>query len=61
MEYTVLDDFHFQRAGLDESDLRGYYLTEEDGKLLKVFPIAERLRYLIPFVSRTRSTSTSSR
>ena len=49
VEYTVLDDFHFQRAGVDEADLRGYYLTEEDGKLLKVFPIAERLRYLIPF------------
>ena len=49
VEYTVLDDFHFQRAGVDERDLRGYYLTEEDGKLLKVFPIAERLRYLIPF------------
>ncbi len=31
------------------SDLRGYYLTEEDGRLLKVFPISERLRYLIPF------------
>ncbi len=49
VEYTVLDDFHFQRAGVDESDLRGYYLTEEDGKLLKVFPISERLRYQIPF------------
>ena len=49
VEYTVLDDFHFQRAGLDEHDLRGYYLTEEDGKLLKVFPISERLRYQIPF------------
>ncbi len=49
VEYTVLDDFHFQRAGVDEQDLRGYYLTEEDGKLLKVFPIAERLRYQIPF------------
>ena len=49
VEYTVLDDFHFERAGADERDLRGYYLTEEDGKLLKVFPISERLRYLIPF------------
>ena len=49
VEYTVLDDFHFQRAGLDEKEMRGYFLTEEDGKLLKVFPISERLRYLIPF------------
>jgi len=49
VEYTVLDDFHFQRAGLDEKEMRGYFLTEEDGRLLKIFPISERLRYLIPF------------
>ncbi|WP_435016110.1 alpha-amylase/4-alpha-glucanotransferase domain-containing protein [Tundrisphaera sp. TA3] len=49
IEYTVLDDFHFQRAGVDESEMRGFFLTEEDGHLLKVFPISERLRYLIPF------------
>jgi alpha-amylase len=49
VEYTVLDDFHFQRTGLEDRDLRGYFLTEEDGKLIKVFPISERLRYLIPF------------
>ncbi len=49
IEYTVLDDFHFTRAGADDRELRGYFLTEEQGKLLKVFPISERLRYLIPF------------
>src|SRR4051794_33516188 len=49
VEYTVLDDFHFQRAGLVESDLSGYYLTEDEGRLLKIFPGSERLRYLIPF------------
>ncbi len=49
IEYTVLDDFHFQRTGLSENDLFGYHLTEEDGQLIKVFPISERLRYLIPF------------
>lgn len=47
--YTVLDDFHFQRTGLAESDLHGYYLTEDDGRLVKVFPGSERLRYLMPF------------
>ncbi|MDR3636770.1 MAG: DUF1926 domain-containing protein [Isosphaeraceae bacterium] len=49
IEYTILDDFHFQRAGLTDSELRGYYLTEDEGKLLKVFPASERLRYMIPF------------
>jgi alpha-amylase len=49
IEYTILDDFHFRRAGLPEADLRGYYLTEDEGRLLKVFPGSERLRYAIPF------------
>ena len=49
VEYTVLDDFHFQRAGVDDREMKGFFLTEEDGHLLKVFPISERLRYLIPF------------
>jgi hypothetical protein len=49
VEYTVLDDFHFQRAGLEESDLLGYYLTEDDGRLVMIFPGSERLRYTMPF------------
>ena len=49
IEYTVLDDFHFQRAGCPEDDVFGYYLTEDDGRLLKVFPGSETLRYIIPF------------
>jgi alpha-amylase len=49
IEYTLLDDFHFQRTGLTDPDLFGYYLTEDEGRLLKVFPVSERLRYLIPF------------
>jgi alpha-amylase len=49
IEYTALDDFHFHRAGLTERELLGYYLTEDEGLLLKVFPVSERLRYLVPF------------
>jgi hypothetical protein len=49
MEYTVLDDFHFKNAGLGEEQLDGYYVTEDDGNLLRVLPGSERLRYLIPF------------
>lgn len=48
-EYTILDDFHFERAGVAGDDLFGYYLTEEEGRLLKVFPGSETLRYTIPF------------
>ncbi len=49
VRYTLLDDFHFRVAGLTESELDGYYVTEDNGMLLHVFPISERLRYLIPF------------
>jgi len=49
MKYTVLDDFHFRNAGLREDELHGYLVTEDDGKVLDVFPGSERLRYVIPF------------
>jgi len=48
-EYIVIDDHHFIMAGLRGEALHGYYLTEEKGKILNVFPGSERLRYLIPF------------
>jgi 4-alpha-glucanotransferase len=49
IEYTVLDDFHFKCAGLSDSQLTGHLLTEDEGRLLSIFPGSERLRYLIPF------------
>jgi len=51
IRYTILDDFHFKCAGLAADELHGYYLTEDDGRLLCVFPGSERLRYIIPFGS----------
>jgi len=49
VEYTIIDDLPFKSAGLFEEQLFGYYLTEEQGYSLKVFPINEKLRFLIPF------------
>ncbi|OGQ11978.1 MAG: hypothetical protein A2026_09720, partial [Deltaproteobacteria bacterium RBG_19FT_COMBO_46_12] len=49
VEYITIDDYHFKKSGLREKDLHGYYLTEEEGKVLKVFPGSETLRYIIPF------------
>jgi 4-alpha-glucanotransferase len=49
VRYTLLDDFHFKNAGLEEDQLHGYYITEDDTKLLSVFPGSEKLRYTIPF------------
>ena len=47
--YTVLDDTHFKCAGFREEDLYGYFITEELGQLLRLFPISTKLRYTIPF------------
>ena len=49
VKYITIDDYHFKKSGLREEDLYGYYLTEEDGKAIKVFPGSETLRYIIPF------------
>jgi alpha-amylase len=49
IQYTFLDDAHFRSAGLVDDELLGYYLTEDDGQVLSIFPGSERLRYLIPF------------
>ncbi|MBN1592801.1 MAG: DUF1926 domain-containing protein [Candidatus Coatesbacteria bacterium] len=49
IKYVVLDDYHFNAAGLPTSDLLGHFVTEDAGEELAVFPISERLRYQIPF------------
>lgn len=49
VEYVLVDDSHFALAGLDTESLDAYYLTEDQGVVVRVFPISQRLRYLIPF------------
>lgn len=49
IEYTLLDDTHFQYAGLAEKDMFGYWVTERHGNSVAVFPIDKFLRYSIPF------------
>ncbi|MEX2286955.1 MAG: alpha-amylase/4-alpha-glucanotransferase domain-containing protein [Planctomycetaceae bacterium] len=49
IEFTIVDDFHFKNAGLRDDQMYGYYLTEDEGRLIKIFPGSERLRYTIPF------------
>ena len=49
VDYVVVDDFHFKMTGLRDGELTGYFLTEEQGAVLKVFPGSEKLRYILPF------------
>lgn len=49
LDYLALDDYHFKLTGLEEGDLLGYYITEDEGHAVSVFPGSEKLRYFIPF------------
>ncbi len=49
VQYTIVDDTHFRYAGLDDDDMLGYYVTEDQGNPLKVFATAKQLRYTIPW------------
>ena len=49
INHVVVDDFHFKMAGLRDDELDGYYLTEEQDSVVRIFPGSEKLRYLIPF------------
>lgn len=49
LRYTMTDDTHFRAAGLPLDALVGYYLTEDGGHPLAVFPVDKDLRYWIPF------------
>ncbi len=47
VEYTLLDEEHFRYAGV--TDIHRLYVTEDEGRPLRLFPIDKKLRYLIPF------------
>jgi len=55
IKYTVMDDYHFQCAGFDEEVLDGYYMSEESGREMGLFPISKKLRYAIPFLTVDRA------
>jgi alpha-amylase len=55
VEFVLVDDQHFALVGHDPETLGGYYLTEEQGARLAVFPISRRLRYLVPFAEPVES------
>jgi len=49
LKYTTVDDTHFLFSGIPADKLSGYFLTEEQGNTLAIFPIDKNLRYFIPF------------
>lgn len=55
MHFTFLDDTIFYGAGIHEQAMFQHYLTEDQGRPLIVFPIPQRLRYLVPFEDPTET------
>ena len=49
VRYALVDDRHFLATGFTADQLHAPLWTESDGRRLALFPIDERLRYLIPF------------
>ncbi len=49
VRYVLVDDRHFLVSGFERDSLHAPFWTESGGKRVAVFPIDERLRYLIPF------------
>ncbi len=49
VQFLPIDEAHFNYAGIPEDGLYGYYTTEEEGRVLQIFPGSKKLRYTIPF------------
>ncbi len=49
IEYVIVDDYHFLSVGHKKENLKGYYISEDDGESIALFPIDKELRYDIPF------------
>ncbi len=49
LKFTIVDDSHFAVIGRDVESLDGYYVSEDEGKTVFVFPTSEKLRYYMPF------------
>ncbi len=51
IKYVIVDDYHISTSNPGKKELNGYFLTEESGEDMALFPIDQGLRYAIPFYS----------
>ncbi|MFW9916989.1 MAG: alpha-amylase/4-alpha-glucanotransferase domain-containing protein [Candidatus Thorarchaeota archaeon] len=49
IEYVLIDDNHIRACGIEEPELFHVFATEDQGKVIAVFPINEQIRYLTPW------------
>jgi alpha-amylase len=51
LEYVLLDGSHFKMVGKTDAEMDGYFMSEDQGHTLKLFPIHDVVRDYIPFRS----------
>lgn len=50
IDYVIIDDTHFEAVGYNkEHELFGYFVSEEQGYTVRVYPTLSYLRYAIPW------------
>lgn len=49
IDYTIVDEYHFELAGLDVNSLSGYYEVRDGSSKVNLFPSSKKLRYIMPF------------
>jgi 4-alpha-glucanotransferase len=49
VRFVLVDDRHFRVSGFASEQLHAHFVTEASGQRVAVFPIDEKLRYLVPF------------
>ena len=50
VQWTVVDDNHFNMVGFKGEDHLGYHTTEDEGHTIKIFSSSKKLRYSIPWL-----------
>jgi alpha-amylase len=55
LKYIIIDDNHLRSAGITEEQTLYTYVTEDEGNTIRIFPINEKLRYLIPWKPSTHT------
>ena len=58
LEFVLLDGSHFKMVGKTDADMDGYFLSEDQGHTIKLFPIHDVVRDYIPFRSVDEVTDT---
>jgi 4-alpha-glucanotransferase len=49
LKYVMVDDNHLRSSGITKEETFYSYSTEDEGNIIRIFPINEKLRYLIPW------------